>query len=122
MFQVLRDVDLQVAEEALYHAGLRLYERKYFPEWRHWLPLRTSGILAAESIGVAAAVLEEIERRSGKPLSELDDDEVRPYSRETHRITDDRRAKERPGLGREAGERLLAELRREYGNLSQRAA
>ncbi len=65
MFEVLDRVDLEVAEEALYHVGLRLYERRYFPEWRHWLPLRTSG---------------------------------------------------------EVGERLLEELRRDYGDLSRRAA
>lgn len=122
MFRILRDADFDVAEEALYHAGLRLHERQYFPEWRHWLPLRTSGILAPESIEVAAAVLEEIERRSGKPLGALSDDELSPYNREIYRISDERREKERPGLGREVGERLLEELRREYGDLSRRVA
>lgn len=122
MFRILRESEFDVAEEALYHAGLRIHERQYFTDWRQWLPLRTSGVRAAASLDVAATILEEIERRSGKPLGMLTDDEVRPYSREMYRISDERRKKERPGLGREVGERLLEELRREYGDLSRRAA
>lgn len=122
MFEVLDRVDLTVADEGLYHAGLRIHERQYFTDWRHWLPLRTSGVRAAASLEVAATILEEIERRSGKPLGMLTDDEIRPYSREMYRSSDERRKKERPGLGREVGERLLEELRREYGDLSRRAA
>lgn len=122
MFRILEESEFNVAEEALYHAGLRIHERQYFTDWRHWLPLRTSGVRAAASLDVAATVLEEIERRSGKPLGMLTDEEIRPYSREMYRISDERRKKERPGLGREVGERLLEELRREYGDLSRRAA
>ncbi len=122
MFEVLDRVDLEVAEEALYHIGLRVYERRYFPEWRHWLPLRTSGVLNPRSLEVASEVIGEIECRTMASLGAMEDDEVGPYDQAIRLIVEARRKKERPGLGREVGERLLEELRRDYGDLSRRVA
>lgn len=121
MFQVLKDTNLKIVDEALYHMGLRIHERRYFPEWRHWLPLRTSGVLRPESIEVATAVLEEIEARAGKPLCAIDDDEMRRYTRMIDGISDERRSREL-NLDPERGERLLEELRREYADVGRRVA
>lgn len=122
MFEVLDRVDLEVAEEALYHVGLRVDERRHFPEWRHWLPLRTSGVPDPRSLEVAADVIGEIECRTMTSLGAMEDDEVGPYDQAMQLIVEARRKKERPGLGPEVGERLLEELRREYGDLSRRVA
>lgn len=122
MFEILDRVELPVAEEALYHLGLRLYERKHFPDWRRWLSLRTSEILAPESIDVAASVLGEVECRTRTALGEMDDDLVAAYERAIRLIVSGRRKAERPVLDPERGRRLLEELRRDYGDVSRRVA
>lgn len=122
MFDVLTREELDLADEAVYHLGIRLWERRAYPDWRRWLPLRSGEVLDADSFRVATAVLEEIERRAGKPLGELSDAEVECYSRRIHRIVDTRDERERPGLPAGEGERLLEELRRDYGDLRRRVA
>jgi hypothetical protein len=115
MFEILRTVHGDVAAEAAYRVGLRIYERAYYADWRKWLPLRPNDGPPAEAIAVATDVLEEIEQRAGKPLANLPDAQLRPYERRIQKIMEARQRAELPadsGLG----ERILQELRRDYGH------
>lgn len=114
MFDVLRTADSDVANDAAYRVGLRIRERAYFRDWRKWLPLRPDDQLFPASIAVATRVLEEIERQTGKRLSELTDAELEPFQRRVHAIIDERWAAEYPDPDG-VGERILQELRRDYG-------
>lgn len=114
MFDILRRMDGDVAAEAAYRIGLRIYEREYFQDWRRWLPLRPDDRLMPEALAAAAQVLEEIERRTGKPLWALGDAEIDPYRRQVHEIMHERRARERTG-DPDLGRRILEEMRRDYG-------
>lgn len=114
MFDVLRSIQSDVATEAVYRIGLRIYEREYFQDWRRWLPLRPNDHPAPEALAAATQVLEEIERRAGKPLGQLDDAEIEPYRRKVHRIMDQRRARERT-VDPAVAQRILEEMRRDYG-------
>jgi hypothetical protein len=90
MFDVLRTIDLALLNDVLYNAGLRITERDRFPTWRRWLAVRPGDILP-DAVPIATAVLEEIERRAGKPLAELTDREVRPFERAMYEISRERR-------------------------------
>jgi hypothetical protein len=120
MFDVLRTADSDVANDAAYRVGLRIRERAYFRDWRKWLPLRPDDRLFPTSIGVATRVLEEIERRTGKRLSDLTEAELEPFQRRVHDIIDERWAAEYPDPDG-VGERILEELRRDYGRPEMQA-
>lgn len=114
MFEILRRVPGDVAAEAAYRIGLRIYEREYYADWRKWLPLRPNDGPFAEAVAVATDVLDEIEQRAGKPLANLTDAQLKPYERRIQRIMDQRRRAEFPH-DNGVGERILEELRRDYG-------
>jgi hypothetical protein len=114
MFEILRNADSNTAVDAAYRIGLRISERDRFPTWRKWLPIRPDVQWFPESIAVAARVLEEIEAATGKPLAELSDDEVAPYQRRIRKIMRARSRAEFPDPDG-VGERILQELRRDYG-------
>jgi hypothetical protein len=114
MFDILRTADRAVANDAAYRVGLRIREREYFRNWRKWLPLRPDDRLFPCSIAIATRVIEEIERAAGKRLSELTDEELDPFERRINEILRERRAAEHPDT-EGVGERILAELRRDYG-------
>jgi hypothetical protein len=99
---------------------LRIREREYFRNWRKWLPLRPNGRLLPGTVGVATQVLGEIERRSGKALADLTDAELQPYQRRINEILEARWAAEYPDP-EGVGERILQELRRDYGSPDGRA-
>jgi hypothetical protein len=120
MFEILRTARADVAAEAAYRVGLRIYEREYFSDWRKWLPLRPNDGPFAEAVAVAADVLEEIEHRTGKPLASLTNARLKPYERRIRRIMEQRRRAEFP-LDNGVGERILQELRRDYGRPDWRA-
>lgn len=114
MFQVLQRVRHEVATEAVYLAGLRMRERGFIPDWRRWIVRRTGAPVFAASPAVAATLIEEIERQAAKPLAELSDAELDAFHRRIHDIMAERHAREYPdpdGIG----ERILEELRRDYG-------
>lgn len=115
MFEILRSVESAVANDAAYRISLRIREREYFRNWRKWLPLRPDDRLFPGSIRVATRVLQEIERRTGKSPGDLTDAELRPFERRINDIMDERARAEYPDP-EGVGERLLAELRREYGD------
>jgi hypothetical protein len=120
MFDLLRTVRREVATEAVYFAGLRISERDFIPDWQRWLPVRPGNPTFPESVEVAAQLLREMEERAGKPLGCLTDAEIAPYQRSIHEVMDERYAETRsgdPGLG----DRVLDELRREYGEPNLRA-
>jgi hypothetical protein len=120
MFDILRTVDSAVANDAAYRIALRIRERERFRDWRRWLPLRPDDRLFPGSIRVAARVLQDIERRTGKPLGDLTDAEVRPFQRRIDDLMDERARAEFPDPDG-VGERLLQELRRDYGDGRHRA-
>jgi hypothetical protein len=120
MFDVLWRIDLATLTEVSYNVGLRILERDRFPAWREWLTLRPGDIRPA-AVAPATEVLEEIERRAGKPLGEIWEEEMRPYELRMHEIARERRRRE-PGYDPERAERLLEELRRDYGDLRRRVA
>lgn len=118
MFEELENVDQSVANEAVYRVGLRIYERDRFPTWRRWLadrpPTREAG-----SIPLAERILETIERRTGKPLSELTDEEVRPHTARIDEIMSARRRRENR-VPPERVDQILAEMRAQYGRPEER--
>lgn len=118
MFGVLSRIDLDTLDEVSYHVGLRILERDRFPSWRDWLAIRPGDIRPA-AVRPATEVLEEIERCAGKPLGEIGEEEMRPYQLRLYGITRQRRLRERsPDPAR--ADRLLEELRRDYGDVSRR--
>jgi hypothetical protein len=120
MFDVLWKVDLPMLNEVLYNVYLRISERDRFPAWRRWLPIRP-GDIRPEALRVATEVLEEIELRAGKPLGEIGQEEMRPLEGAIHGIARERREREMD-VDEERAERLLEELRRDYGDVSRRVA
>lgn len=114
MFEILLSVHSDVATEAAYRIGLRIYEREYFSDWRKWLPLRPNDGPFPEAITVATDVLEEIESRAGKRLAMLTDAQLKPYERRIRDIMTERQREEYPDPDG-TGERILEELRRDYG-------
>lgn len=114
MFDVLKEVPFGVAIEAIYFAGLRIRERAYYPDWRRWLPLRPGDATHPGSVDAAARLIEELESRTGKPLAELTDPELEPIWAKAHKVFDERADREIPP-DPILGERVLADLRRRYG-------
>lgn len=114
MFNVLNEVPFGTALEAIYFAGHRIQERAYYPDWRRWLPLRPGDAIHPGSVDAAATLLEELECRAGKPLAELTNPELEPIWLQAHRVFDERKDREYPP-DPVRGERLVAELRRMYG-------
>jgi hypothetical protein len=114
MFEILRSVPSDVASEAAYRVGLRIYEREHFSDWRKWLPLRPNDGPFPEAISVATDVLAEIETCTGKPLAMLTDAQLKPYERRIRTLMAKRRRAEYPDPDG-VGERILEELRRDYG-------
>jgi hypothetical protein len=114
MFDLLNEIPRGAAAEAMYFAGLRISERAYCPDWRRWLPLRPGDPAFPESVGAAEKLIEELETRAGKPLSELADSEVEPIWKEARRVMKDRYDREIPPDPAVA-ERVLADLHRRYG-------
>lgn len=121
MFDVLRTASSDMITDVAYRVSLRIRERHYYRDWRKWLPLRDNGRHVPGAIDVASLVLAEIERRSGKALADLSDAEMAPYQRQIDDILDRRWAAEYPDPDG-VGDRLLEELRRDYGSLEWRAA
>lgn len=115
MFDLLNEVPRGVATEAIYFAGLRIRERARYPDWRRWLPLRPGDPTYRESVDTAAQLIEEIESRAGKPLSELTDAEVEPIWEVARGVMRDRYDREIPP-DPAVGERVLADLHRRYGD------
>ena len=115
MFNVLNEVPFGTAIDAIYFAGLRVSERTRFPDWRRWLPLRPGDAIHPGSVDAAAKLIEEVEVRAGKPLAQLSDAEVGPIWAEANRVFDERADREIPPDA-EVAERVLADLRRRYGN------
>jgi hypothetical protein len=120
MFDVLWKVDLPTLNDVLYNVYLRISERDRFPTWRRWLPIRP-GDIGPQALTVATEILEEIERRAGKPLHQVTEAGILPYHREMHRISTERHERESTVDAARALE-LLEELRRDYGDLSRRVA
>lgn len=114
MFEVLHSGDLDVLTGAVYLAGLRMRERRAYPDWRTWLPLRPGGDERADVLSAATRIIEDIERAEGLPLAEISDRDLRPYERCVSDIVDERGMRERPHDPRQA-ERVLRELRDRYG-------
>jgi hypothetical protein len=114
MFNVLNEVPFGTALEAIYFAGWRVRERDRYPDWRRWLPLRPGDAIHPGSVEVAARLIEELESRAGKPLSALPEAELEPIWLQAHRVFDARMHRESPP-DPVRGERLLADLRRRYG-------
>jgi hypothetical protein len=119
-FDVLWKVHLPMLNDVLYNVYFRISERDRFPTWRRWLPIRP-GHIRPEALVVATEVLEEIERRVAKPLSEIGQEEMRPLERAIHGIARERREREMD-VDEKRAERLLEELRRDYGDVSRRVA
>jgi len=113
MFDLLRTAESTIATEAAYRVSLRILEREHFRDWRRWLPLRPDSRLLPGAVELAERVLREIERLGGKPLSRLTDAELRPYQRHIDEILEARWAAEYPDPDG-VGERILAEMRRDY--------
>jgi hypothetical protein len=120
MFEELESVDQGVANEAVYRVGLRMYERDRFPTWRRWLadrpPAREAG-----SIPLAERILGTIERRTGKPLVELTDDELRPYRLCMDRIMRARHRRENRADPARV-QQILDEMRAQYSHPADRVA
>lgn len=114
MFEILRTAPIELLTDAAYRIALRIREREHFRNWRKWLPIRPDDQPHPASIAVATGVLAEIERRTGKPLGDLTDADLRPYERRINDLLDGRYAEEYPDPDR-IGERILEELRRDYG-------
>jgi hypothetical protein len=121
MFEILCNVDREVATEAVYHAGLRIYEREFYPDWREWLHLRPGNPRNATSLDVAAQLIDEIEYRSGRPLAELSDAELRHFDRVIEERMSARYGPSTPAT-RERADQILAEMRRDYGSPARDAA
>lgn len=120
MFDILRNVNAHVANEALYLVGLRFHERPHFPGWRHWLRVRSPSPRFPESFGVATEVIEEIESCTGRTFEDLSEAELAPYRAAVYEIVEQRRRAERkadPAVARQ----ILEEMRRDYGNGHWRA-
>ena len=118
MFEELESTELDVAEEALYRVGLRLYERDRFPTWRQWLADRPPSSDPG-AVSLAERILDTLERVTGKPLSELADSEIRPYRRRMHEIMSARYRRETradPARVRQ----ILEEMRVQYGRPEER--
>jgi hypothetical protein len=114
MFNLLNEIPRGAAAEAMYFAGWRISERARFPDWRRWLPLRPGDPAFLESTGAAEQLLEELEARAGKPLAEMTEDEVDRIWEVARKVMKDRYDREIPP-DPEVAERVLADLRREYG-------
>lgn len=120
MFIILKTAPFGLLTEAAYRISLRIRERQRFPSWRKWLAVRPDGQPDPAAVALASRVLSEIERRTGKLLAELSDTDLAPYQRRIDRILDARYAAAYPdpdGIG----ERILEELRRDYGRPDWRA-
>lgn len=115
MFDLLNQIERGAAAEAIYFAGLRIHERRHYPDWRRWLPLRPGDPAFPESLDAAAKLIEEVERHAGKPLAELSDAEVDPLWEQAREVMEARYGREVPSNPAVA-ERVLAELRRAYGD------
>lgn len=113
MFDILKQAEDGVATEAVYLAGLRMRERRAYPDWRKWLVLRTGEPVFPSAPQVAAKLIAEIEKAAAKPLAELSEPELFPYHRRIDEIMSARHAREHP-YPDPIGERLLEELRRDY--------
>lgn len=114
MFDLLNQIPRGAAAEAIYFAGLRTRERRYYPDWRRWLPLRPGDPAFPESLDAAATLIEELEARAGKPLAELADAEVQPIWEDARAVMKDRYDREIPP-NPAAADRVLADLHRRYG-------
>jgi hypothetical protein len=115
LFDVLHTAELGVVNEAVYLLGLRFHERPYIPGWRKLLRVKPGG--SEEAIALATRVIEDIEAVEGKSFEDLTEQEAGPYRRCIHDIVDRRRAEAYPMTPErvERGERVLADLRRRYG-------
>lgn len=120
MFDVLWRIDLDLLTHVMYNVGLRITERDRFPTWRKWLPIRP-GDIPPEAIPIATEVLEEVERRAGKELAEIGEEQMQPLEFMMHRIARERRVREMK-VDETRAQRLLEELRRDYGDVSRRVA
>jgi hypothetical protein len=120
MFNVLRTAPFELLTDAAYRISLRIRERERFRNWRKWLSIRPDHQSHPASVAVAVRVLAEIERRTGKPLGDLTDAELQPYQRRIDDILDVRYAAAYPDVDGSA-ERILEELRRDYGRPDWRA-
>lgn len=120
MFESLRSTSREVATQVAYRVGLRIYERDRFPTWRTWLAVRPDSRMSDEAVQIATGILEQIEERTGKPLSVVTDEEVSPYLREMYDVMEQRWRAERKGDPAVA-RRILEEMRRDYGHPDRRA-
>jgi hypothetical protein len=114
MYDELRSAAKDVATEVAYRVGLRIYERDRFPTWRNWLATRPNNRMSDEAVRIATHILEQIEERTGKPLSAIRDDEMRQFTGEMYDVVEQRWRAERKGDPAVA-QRILEEMRRDYG-------
>lgn len=114
MFDELRSAEKDVATEVAYRVGLRIYERDRFPTWRNWLATRPDNRMSDKAVRISTGILEQIEARTGKPLSTIADEEMSPFLREMYDVMDERRKAEPKG-DPAVTQRILEEMRRDYG-------
>ncbi|HEU4881131.1 MAG TPA: hypothetical protein VFT45_02765 [Longimicrobium sp.] len=114
MFEPLRTAREDVATAVAYRVGLRIYERERFPTWRNWLATRPDDRMSDEAVRISTHILEQIEARTGKPLSTISDQEMSPFLREMYDVMEQRWRANRKGDPAVA-QRILEEMRRDYG-------
>jgi hypothetical protein len=120
MLDELRSAAKDVATEVAYRVGLRIYERDRFPTWRNWLATRPDNRMSEEAVRISTHILEQIETRTGKPLALIPDEEMSPYLRQMYDVMEERWRAERKGDPAVA-QRILEEMRRDYGHPDRRA-
>lgn len=114
MFEALRSTSREVATQVAYRVGLRIYERDRFPTWRDWLATRPDNRMSEEAVQISTQILQQIEERTGKPLSTITDEEMSPFLREMYDVMEQRWRANRKG-DPSVAQRILEEMRRDYG-------
>lgn len=120
MFDSLRSAPEHVVTQVGYRVGLRIYERDRFPTWRKWLATRPDDRMSEDAVRISTQILEQIEARTGKPLAEITDEEMSPYLREMYEVME-HRWREGRTVDPAVAQRILEEMRRDYGHPHQRA-
>ena len=127
MFEILFAVPHAVAVDAAYQISLELSRRARLGNWRDDARMAAAARSpapapeSAEGPEVAGYLLGAIERRERKPLRELSEAVAGGYIVRLGAILRER-VRTRPGYDPERADRLLEELRRDYGGYPREAA
>lgn len=116
MFEITEYLDDRRLTSVMYHVQLRIYERDRFPGREARIERMRAVMMDSELelIPMVERIVAEIERDAGLPLELLPEPRATKYALQLGEVSS-ARVRSRPGYDPERGDRLLEEIRQQYG-------